>query len=577
MRIIIATALWAWACTPSSSDFTNERPDGLGRICTDVQPCPAELTCHESRCVVPEYTVVDARAYYSEGTVRYRVEVDDPQSALEQVQVVLDGEVVASGGPFETFVAENLDGRGQAFILNAYQVALSRPDELEVTDGDGRLLSRVPVEAQREQPLGARCLRTDPAERCALGSICLPAACDRTCDDVGTCHPITARVWRGDGRIHVDLESDRPITPFEDQAFSIDAELITPELPRLAGNRWAGEWTHWIKGAVALRHRGNLFTPPIEVDDRSSRGLGEACDLAELRDYCAEGACIEGACRVPTAPTIDEVVLVHEGDRFGLLLRGRDPDNDVDSFTVYAGGALQFHSRMGRYSGPWITREVRVSDGTFEWLVTGRSDRIRTGPWGTARVGVLDREGLGDQIEVEPIEDPLVARPLGAAGDACDRAHTVFPCGEGLRCDRRDDQPDAPLACHPEEPTCPAGLAEPLALGVPAQVTDTFAALETFPICVRNVGTNDPRWANYFSFVAPQTGRYRVHVESQSAFAVSVRRGCLLPFSEFACAGFESVSDPPVSTQVEIDLSADEAVAIVITSGHDYRVVVDPL
>lgn len=189
---------------------------------------------------------------------------------------------------------------------------------------------------------------------------------------------------------------------------------------------------------------------------------GGACDVARIRNVCAQGtACLdptgagEARCVAPTAPVLVRAKGAYDPETLlvGFLVDGVDPDRDA------TGMRLELLDADGDIaaSGDVPFDFVRFEEDAFTAMVSVRLNRDRG--LVSARLVPFDAEGLrGPAFDAGRFGPPLVADE----GDPCDPLGAQAECRGGAACFQADA--DSLPACGVPEVQCPEAWGEPVDL-----------------------------------------------------------------------------------------------------------------
>jgi hypothetical protein len=369
------------------------------------------------------------------------------------------------------------------------------------------------------------------------------------------------------------------------EALIIDApdgtELIAEPVVPVFGEseftaRFRGDGLEFLPDAVGVRIRlfdseGNESDPlNLQFQPLPEVQMGLACDPTRTEDACPEGmACLDadqdgrGGCAEATAPVVDDLDFFRNpaNRSLGLILDGRDPDNDVVGFsfifvdgqgnTVPVGGEDQFTLR-------------------FDELV--QAEGLHTGTWSLFLVGPEFDDIAG--IALITFDRQLLA---SEQANAQARLPPVRP--NGLPCDYREalDRCEAGSVCFdfdevaPFEPTCQVA---PIDCGDEREVIvldEQRAGLGQWFLEDDNLSTESGDGATcgggdagerYLEFTAPAARRYDFTFEADYDLAIYVRDACrdFGPRSERLC----EAGDAGEVLTFSLELEADETVYLVV-------------
>lgn len=527
-------------------------PGGVGAACDAVVTCADGLYCAAGACVdAPAPALLSAWAHRApEGDpVFASMRIDDPARVIEGGRLQLEG-----GGP-----GADLDfGDPRLAHLRAHDAADA--EAVELVDADGRVWFRQRIEPQPIRAAGEPCTPNSEVDRCAEGTVCPPG-------DAPRCAPVEVFVWTDralPGHIVVDIRG---------AALGASRVFAGPLIPMVHSgpDRWIGRSAVPVAGPVDVRYAEHPVAAAVPVLDPPAVARGEACDPQRVADHCLDGdACIGGVCRAIGPPVVDAAIVVDTREGAAVWIRGRDPDGDVSGVRV---GGRAFDLRFGP---PAAGVDRAAAEGVIEgevfeaWVSTER--RV----FGDAVVAI-DAEGLESAPFVAERAEPA-ERPRGEAGAACDPLGLLWPCADGLKCHRRDGVDVGPR-CAALEPACPAGLATPIALGEAVAFDAEGPTAHTETLCRPFFGAAAE---HYLRFVAPEAGGYLVTAIGDNGFGLAVRRGCLQPYSEVACAEEFFRTNPAghgghgIGASLWVQAEAGEPLTIVVDGMPRVTVTVEP-
>lgn len=536
-------------------------PGDVGAACDPLARCVDDLYCAaDGRCAVrPEPVLLDGWAHVREGTVYVELTVDDPGRLTNGATVHLGESSGGSGG-----------------IDNPRRFRLSRavdpvPETAALVGRDGHVWFEVPVVEQPVLAADDLCTPNSEAARCPEGTLCAGG-------DDARCRSVQVSI------LTHEREPDRFAVVLRGADLSEYGWLAGVDRAFVDEDRWVG-WADRTEGPMDLRARrdGHLVAAAVQPIRAPLRAIGEACDPARAEDECAaDSACIGAVCRVISPPIIDEAVIVHSRvgpdlrSHFAVWVRGRDAQGDVTGFHIDGRAGLFVADGEDRdVHDPWTARHVSTDGEVFEAWFSGPTSFLRDRP-----LVVVDGEGLeSEPVLVEwqrPGEQPSVAE-----GGLCDPRGLVLPCADDLICDQSDGV-DGPPRCMAIEVACPEALAPPLRVDDAAWFGEDGAGLQT------RVGCGWPNTAvadHYFTFVAPEDGRYMLTAETDVSgwlFGAAVRQGCLQRRSERACSGDLYRTNPlghgghGSGTRLDFEATAGETLTVVLDADGPGFVIVEP-
>jgi hypothetical protein len=523
-------------------------PDGA---LMDCQPaCNFSAHCIDGRCEPSWHPILESGAWYGDGRVHLRLIWAHEGDDTSQIRPRAGGQgFVSNFEDFPVFVRDDTKG-----YVTGYADLPIRPETVDIYD-DGVRVLRIPVANQHEAQVGDACPIRDPAVRCERNSRCLRVAPCHPIDDssclapIGECVASSAQIWQAGDAFFLDIRTE------------VEPQLLGHRILDLRIPGQTLSW--WNRGGTPGPRRwlSRLSGPnegPVPIYDWVVKAFdnvapqpaervatGEPCDPGRAATICEEDTiCIQGTCRHPRPPVITHAVLVRTAEAWAVLLRGDDPDQDLEGVNIWVD-----HQVHG--SGTW--RQTGFDQGWIRW------DGPRFEAWmGDARplpdgerysIELADRERGRVRVDVVPVaESP---EPPGGVGASCDPDGLVLPCEAGLICSASDGAVPTDTRCQRPDPVCGG------ALDAPVQVDPEDGPLVHTSCVYLPIGTHRAH------FTAPADGRFRFTARSDASIVLSVRGSCIHLGSEMGCTLARRGERPAVLT---LDLQAEQTVSVLVHS-----------